>query len=121
MAVVGGGPAGTAAAYEAAKGGAAVLLLERDREIGMPVRCAEAASVEQIQPFFQVPDSCVVHPAVREEIITSDDGVTRLPENGLAILDRRRFDAYIALLAAEAGARPRSLPTYLTSISGSPA
>ena len=36
--VVGGGPAGCMAAYEAAKMGVSVLLLEKDRELGVPVR-----------------------------------------------------------------------------------
>ena len=37
--VVGGGPAGSMAAWEAAKGGATVCILEKDRDIGYPVRC----------------------------------------------------------------------------------
>ncbi len=42
--VVGGGPAGSTAARFAAMGGIKVLLLEKDRDIGVPVRCGEAAS-----------------------------------------------------------------------------
>ena len=41
--VVGGGPSGSMAAWEAAKGGASVCMLEKDRDIGYPVRCGEAA------------------------------------------------------------------------------
>ena len=36
--VVGGGPAGSMAAWEAAKGGASVCMLEKTRDIGYPVR-----------------------------------------------------------------------------------
>ena len=36
--VVGGGPAGSMAAEAAVKGGAKTLLLEKDRDIGYPVR-----------------------------------------------------------------------------------
>ncbi|MDP6568795.1 MAG: FAD-dependent oxidoreductase, partial [Candidatus Marinimicrobia bacterium] len=36
--VVGGGPAGTTAARYAAQEGLSVLLLEKDRDIGVPVR-----------------------------------------------------------------------------------
>ena len=41
--VVGGGPAGLVAAREAcaADSGLAVLVLERDRAVGAPVRCGE--------------------------------------------------------------------------------
>jgi len=42
--VVGAGPAGSTAARFAANQGAAVALLEKDREIGVPVRCAEGIS-----------------------------------------------------------------------------
>ncbi len=35
--VVGGGPAGSTFAHIAAEGGLSVLLLEKDRDIGMPV------------------------------------------------------------------------------------
>jgi digeranylgeranylglycerophospholipid reductase len=40
--VVGGGPGGLVAAREAAAGGRSdVLLVERDRAVGAPVRCGE--------------------------------------------------------------------------------
>ena len=42
--VVGGGPAGSMTALQAARGGASVIMLEKDREIGVPVRCAEGVS-----------------------------------------------------------------------------
>ena len=41
--IVGGGPAGTTAAKYAASKGLDVIVLEKDREIGVPVRCGEAA------------------------------------------------------------------------------
>jgi digeranylgeranylglycerophospholipid reductase len=41
--VVGAGPAGSTTARFAAYAGASVLLLEKDRDIGIPVRCAEGA------------------------------------------------------------------------------
>ncbi len=36
--VVGAGPAGSTSARLAAEGGAEVLMLEKDREVGIPVR-----------------------------------------------------------------------------------
>ena len=51
--VVGGGPAGTTAARYAAKAGINVLLLEKDRDIGVPVRCGEAASDEGLRIFVE--------------------------------------------------------------------
>jgi len=39
--VIGAGPGGSVAAWEAARRGLSVLLLEKRQEIGSPVRCAE--------------------------------------------------------------------------------
>jgi len=54
--VVGGGPGGAWAAKHAADGGASVLLLEKDREIGQPVRCAEAVGEAGLKTVV-VPES----------------------------------------------------------------
>jgi len=51
--VVGSGPAGSMTALFAAKNGASVLILERDREVGIPVRCAEGISGRGLEKFFQ--------------------------------------------------------------------
>jgi len=42
--VVGAGPAGSMAARFAAEKGVSVLILEKDRDVGYPVRCGEARS-----------------------------------------------------------------------------
>ncbi|NQT27695.1 NAD(P)/FAD-dependent oxidoreductase [candidate division KSB1 bacterium] len=104
--VVGGGPAGSWAAKHAAEGGASVLLLEKDREIGLPVRCAEGVGLdglkEQIPEFpkswiAQVIDGAIiVAPDGREvEAYSGEKGV---------VLHRKLFDAGLAQRASEAGA-----------------
>ena len=57
--IVGGGPSGSMAAYEAAKAGAKVCLLEKDRDIGYPVRCGEAAGSSGIEEFFKIQESWI--------------------------------------------------------------
>lgn len=52
--VAGGGPAGLAAAAEAARRGASVLLVERERSIGHPVHTSGATSVD-VMADFEVP------------------------------------------------------------------
>ena len=54
--VVGAGPAGSTAARFAAAGGASVLMLEKDRDVGYPVRCGEAVSHEGVVQYIQ-PDT----------------------------------------------------------------
>ena len=57
--VVGGGPAGSMAAWEAAKGGVSVCMLEKDRDIGYPVRCGEAAGESGLRQFVDIKDSWI--------------------------------------------------------------
>ena len=49
--VVGAGPAGSTAARYAAAGGASVLVLEKDRDVGYPARCGEAVSHDGLTQF----------------------------------------------------------------------
>jgi len=57
--VVGGGPAGSTAAKFAVEGGASVLMLEKDRDIGMPVRCGEAVGAEGLARFIEPNDKWI--------------------------------------------------------------
>ncbi len=104
--VVGAGPAGSTAARQAALGGATVLLLEKDREIGTPVRCAEGISGRSLRQFVQ-PDPRWVAREIKGARLVAPNGryVDILePEVGY-VLERRIFDRYLAQLAAEAGAK----------------
>lgn len=58
--VVGGGPAGLAAAEAAAKGGARVAVLERQKEIGYPVHTSGGSWISDMQAIG-IPDS-LYHP-----------------------------------------------------------
>mgnify|MGYP001396702125 CR=1 FL=1 len=51
--VVGGGPTGSMAAFELAKGGCSVCVLEKTRDIGYPVRCGEAIGHSGIIQFVK--------------------------------------------------------------------
>ena len=50
--VVGAGPAGSMAARFAAEQGVSVLMLEKDRDVGYPVRCGEAISKAGVEEFI---------------------------------------------------------------------
>ena len=102
--VIGAGPAGSTAARYAAAGGASVLMLEKDRDIGYPVRCGEAASHEGVVQFIQ-PDSKWIAATVNRFKLVAPNGKYIVPKlDGTAyVLERRIFDYEIAKLAANEG------------------
>lgn len=105
--VVGGGPGGCVAAKECAEKGLSVLLLERHREIGVPVRCGEAVGKAGLLEFFS-PDHPIVTKYVRKfkiRFIAPNGKTLDLNhESEAAVLDRKIFDAGLAIMAASAGA-----------------
>ena len=108
--VVGAGPAGCVAAWEAAAAGAGdVLLIERDRAIGAPVRCAEGVGSAGLREFLN-PDGAdwVSRRISRVILIAPDDTQVALAPGDVGyVLDRTRFEPVLAEEAARAGATIR--------------
>jgi len=108
--VVGAGPAGSVAAKTAAERGAEVLLIERNQEIGVPVKCAEGVSKE-IEKFVEVVPRCV-SAEVKGANIYGPDGTKvvlsaeTMDETGY-VLERKIFDKSLAIAAVRAGAEVR--------------
>ena len=106
--VVGAGPAGAVAAWQAklAAPELDVVLLERDRAVGAPVRCAEGVGDAGLREFANPDGADWVSRRITDVILESpDDTQVVLANSGLGwILDRTRFDAYLAAQAAAAGA-----------------
>jgi len=108
--VVGGGPAGCVAAWEAAAAGAGrVLLIERDRAIGAPVRCAEGVGSAGLREFLDPDGAPWVSRKITKVIFWAPDGteVVLASDDVGYILDRTRFEPALADLAARAGAEIR--------------
>ena len=103
--VVGAGPAGSTAARYAAAGGASVLMLEKDRDVGYPVRCGEAVSHEGIVQFIRPDPKWIAATVTRFRLIAPNGKsvVPRLDGTGY-VLERRLFDYDLARLAAHEGA-----------------
>ncbi len=103
--VVGGGPAGSTFALHAANAGLSVILLEKDRDIGMPVRCGEAVSDAGLRIFHE-PQKHWIRSSVDKIKLTAPNRHEvefKLKEEGY-ILDRRIFDYDLAQYAGNAGA-----------------
>jgi digeranylgeranylglycerophospholipid reductase len=100
--VLGLGPAGASAAAEAARRGCKVIALDRKREAGVPVQCAEF-----------VPALLEVEPgAVRQRIgamqtFVEDDAPELKADFPGRMLDRAAFDASLVQAAERAGAEIR--------------
>jgi digeranylgeranylglycerophospholipid reductase len=103
--VVGAGPAGSTAARFAAAGGASILMLEKDRDVGYPVRCGEAVSHDGVVQFIQ-PDPKWIAATVTRFRLVAPNGQSVIPRlDGTAyVLERRIFDYELAKLAAGEGA-----------------
>ncbi len=107
--VVGAGPAGSMTALSAADRGLDVLLIDRNPEIGVPVRCAEGVS-QEIEKYIKIDSRCICS-RIKGFITNGPEG-TRLvvsASDDLAgyVLDRRVFDKALAHEAARAGAEVR--------------
>jgi digeranylgeranylglycerophospholipid reductase len=125
--VVGAGPAGSTAAFYAARNGASVLLLDKKREIGNPIQCAgflpDASEVKALLPDAKLPDflekypdSCVLQQIKTQRIIPPNCSVKEFSVRG-AVLDRRRYDQFLAEQAIKAGAE-LVVKTRVTKIEG---
>ncbi len=103
--VVGAGPSGSTAARFAVEGGTKVLLIERKRDIGIPVRCAEGVSEKPLREFIEPQSSFIRNYISRVRLFAPNDiPVVLTPLNSGYILDRRVFDRKLAEIAAEKGA-----------------
>lgn len=106
--VVGAGPAGALAAWQAKQAAPEldVALLERDRAVGSPVRCAEGVGDAGLREFAN-PDGAdwAARKITRVIFLAPDDTEVKVAERDVGwVLDRTRFDAHLAAQAAAAGA-----------------
>lgn len=103
--VVGAGPAGSLAAETLAGAGHSVLLLEKHRESGIPLCCAEAISLKSLSLFCQ-PDAKWTAAPINGAVLYSPDGTeVSVPWPGVGyVLERKLFDRWLAQRAAEASA-----------------
>jgi len=103
--VVGAGPAGSIAALFAAEHGVSVLMLEKDRDVGYPVRCGEAISKAGVEEFIPSDDKWIAA-KISKFSLNAPDSSEVIIDFGDAgyVLERRIFDYELARTAAEAGA-----------------
>ena len=101
--VVGLGPAGSRAAAEAARGGCAVIAVDRRRAAGHPVQCAEFVPAMIGQELDGL--DAVIRQRIRAMITFVEDQAPDVWDNFPGhMIDRAAFDRTLAAAAAAAGA-----------------
>ncbi|MFZ2070545.1 MAG: NAD(P)/FAD-dependent oxidoreductase [Halobacteriota archaeon] len=107
--VVGAGPAGSSAARASAEAGANTIFIDKKKEIGVPVQCAEAIG-EYLIPYlpYRIPEEQLIWKI--DGISFWADGITIERSGGIwsgYAINRRNFDNWLANNAIESGAKLR--------------
>ena len=103
--VIGAGPGGSVAARELAKRGRSVLLLEKRKKIGYPVRCGEASTnLSDLESYGPIDEDCI-ETIINGIYIYGPAGVNiEVPKPGMGLmLNREKFDPLLAHLAENDG------------------
>jgi digeranylgeranylglycerophospholipid reductase len=106
--IIGGGPAGCIAAFTAAQKNVSVLLLEKDRELGSPVRCAEAVGKDGLEKLLENKiDKRWIAATIRKFQFVAPDGTIVYPQVPMTgyVLHRKLFDFDLGLFASKVGAK----------------
>jgi digeranylgeranylglycerophospholipid reductase len=106
--VIGAGPAGAVAAWQAKQAAPEldVVLLERDRAVGSPVRCAEGVGDAGLREFA-TPEGAdwAARKITKVIFLAPDDTEVKVAERDVGwVLDRTRFDSHLAAQAVAVGA-----------------
>ncbi len=108
LAIIGGGPAGLLAAYEAARSGVEVAVFEKNQEIGVLDRCAGLLSISGLNMLGIPVNEVYLQNLVNGAVIKTSSGRIYNVDAGrpiAAVVDRRIFDQKLAERAEKRGAK----------------
>lgn len=104
VAVIGAGPAGTYAAYAAAKSGLKTIVFEEHPSIGEPVHCGECLSELAAKRLgLDLPDEAISLRVKGIRLVFPDRSNSYIAESGFD-LEKEKFEQYLSALGADAGA-----------------
>lgn len=104
ISIIGAGPAGNYAAYLLAKDGQQVKVYEENSVIGDPIQCTGIVT-SSIAKMLPMRSEFVVNRIRKARIFAPDNNYIEIKlSNENIILNRKRFDQYIADMAKSAGA-----------------
>ncbi|MFC1494073.1 geranylgeranyl reductase family protein [Thermodesulfobacteriota bacterium] len=99
--VIGAGPAGSSAAWNASSLGLKVLLVDGKKFIGKPVRCAEYIP-KQLFGELDIKKDFIVQPIYNMKTFMPDGEIIETPSPGY-IINREKFDQVLLKRAKKAG------------------
>src|SRR3989338_4689040 len=103
IAVIGAGPAGTYAAYKAAKAGLTVGVFEEHEKIGEPVHCGECLSeLACTRLGLELPEEAISMRVKGIKLIYPDRNYSYIEESGFD-LEKEKFEQFLAKIGQEAG------------------
>jgi len=120
--VIGAGPAGSAFAKRAAKGGMRVAVIDKKKDLGSPVRCGEGIGGHWFEPLGIKIEPGVGY-AIEGAAVYAPDGrelIVKTAETTGFVVERKIFDKQLAIAAARAGAKfyPKTMAQGLAKEDG---
>ncbi len=105
VAIVGGGPIGSTLAYKLAKEGYKVAILDKKREIGVPLQCAGIVS-KKLMDVNEIPDNLILN-KVKGAYLHSTNKTLKVEKNDIEafIIDRVAYDKFLADRAISNGVK----------------
>ncbi|MGL4669783.1 MAG: geranylgeranyl reductase family protein [Methanobacteriaceae archaeon] len=103
--IVGAGPVGSHLAYNLAKKGINVCVLEKKTQVGIPLQCAGILS-KKILDLIEIPDEFILNRVKGAYLHSPNNSILKISKNSpeAYIIDRVAFDQYLAKKAENEGA-----------------
>jgi|GEM_PF-154011 len=101
--VVGGGPIGSTLAYELSKNGFSVCILEKKKEVGIPLQCAGIVS-KRIKELNEIPENLILN-EIKGAFLHSPNHIINVKKNHIEafVIDRIAYDKFLAKRAIDNG------------------
>ncbi|MFH1221502.1 MAG: NAD(P)/FAD-dependent oxidoreductase [Candidatus Micrarchaeota archaeon] len=109
--IIGGGPAGATFARIAAAGGMDVLVIDKRKEIGVPVRCGEGLGMREIiSQGLEMPKRCISTEIYGAKVVgpNGKEIVWKDKTTNGWVLERKMFDKWLCELAIDKGAQVKT-------------
>ena len=120
VAIVGGGPIVSTLAYKIAKEGYKVAILDKKKEIGIPLQCAGIVS-KKLMDVNEIPDNLILN-SVKGAYLHSSNNTLKVEKNHTEafIIDRIAYDKFLAERAVNNGVKffNQYKVTYIDSDNG---